>query len=106
MVAGLGLGASVTIRPEQPWILWLTTLLVALSTDGLVRRHPKWDGEGALSSVVYTFLPALGVLGAGLFIDHAIDGYARPLVALGAALTVGVVAFGEYQTVDFGSRLY
>ncbi|HMO97343.1 MAG TPA: hypothetical protein PKD27_14625, partial [Tepidiformaceae bacterium] len=89
MVAGLGLGAWVTIRPEQPWILWLTVLLVALSTDGIVRRHPRWQGEGTLGSVVYTFLPALGVLGAGLFIDHAIDGYARPAVALFAALTVG-----------------
>ncbi len=106
MVAALGLGASVTIRPEQPWILGLTTLMVALATDGIVRRHPKWDGEGPFSAVVYTFLPALGVLGAGLFIDHAIDGYARPLVAIGAAVTVGVVAYGEYQTVDFGSRLY
>lgn len=94
------------MRPEQPWILWLTAALVALATDGLVRRHPRWDDEGTLGSLVYTFLPALGVLGAGLFIDHAIDGYARPLIALGAAATVGAVAFGEYQTVDFGSRLY
>ena len=94
------------MRPGQPWILWLTALLVALATDGLVRRHPRWEDEGILGSVVYTFLPALGVLGAGLFIDHAVDGYTRPLLAAGAALTIGAVAFGEYQTVDFGSRLY
>ncbi len=105
-MAALGLGAWVTMRPEQPWILWLTAVLVALATDGLVRRHPRWEAGDALGSVVYTFLPALGVLGAGLFIDHAVDGYARPLLAAGAALTVGAVAFGEYQTVDFGSRLY
>lgn len=105
-MAALGLGAWVTMRPEQPWILWLTAVLVALATDGLVRRHPRWEARDALGSVVYTFLPALGVLGAGLFIDHAVDGYARPLLAAGAALTVGAVAFGEYQTVDFGSRLY
>lgn len=106
MVASLGLGAWVTLRPEQPWILWLTTLLVAFGTDGIVRRHPKWEGEGTLGSVVYTFLPALGTLGAGLFIDHAIDGYARPIMAVGAGITVGLVAYGEYQTVDFGSRIY
>lgn len=94
------------MRPEQPWILWLTAALVALATDGLVRRHPRWAGHSFFSSIVYTFLPALGVLGAGLFIDHAIDGYARPMVAIAAALSVGAVAFGEYQTVDFGSRLY
>jgi hypothetical protein len=105
-VAALGLGAWVTMRPEQPWILWLTAALIALATDGLVRRHPRWAGHGFFSSIVYTFLPALGVLGAGLFIDHAVDGYARPLIAAAAALVVGAVAFGEYETVDFGSRLY
>ena len=94
------------MRPEQPWILWLTAALIALATDGLVRRHPRWAGHGFFSSIVYTFLPALGVLGAGLFIDHAVDGYARPLIAAAAALLVGAVAFGEYETVDFGSRLY
>ncbi len=94
------------MRPEQPWILWLTAALIALATDGLVRRHPRWAGHGFFSSIVYTFLPALGVLGAGLFIDHAVDGYARPLIAAAAALVVGAVAFGEYETVDFGSRLY
>lgn len=105
-MAALGLGAWVTMRPEQPWILWLTAALIALATDGLVRRHPRWAGHGFFSSIVYTFLPALGVLGAGLFIDHAVDGYARPLIAAAAALVVGAVAFGEYETVDFGSRLY
>ncbi|HML96948.1 MAG TPA: hypothetical protein PKD75_00565 [Tepidiformaceae bacterium] len=105
-MAALGLGAWVTMRPEQPWILWLTAALIALATDGLVRRHPRWAGHGFFSSIVYTFLPALGVLGAGLFIDHAVDGYARPLIAAAAALLVGAVAFGEYETVDFGSRLY
>ncbi|PFG74977.1 hypothetical protein A9A59_2234 [Tepidiforma thermophila] len=104
MAAG-GLAASVTLRPELPWLPWLTAVLVAFATDGIVRSHPGWTG-GPLDSLVYTFLPALGIIGAALFIDHAIVGYARPALALVAALSVGAVAFGEYQTVDVRSRLY
>jgi len=104
-VAALGLGAWVTMRPEQPWILWLTAGLVALATDGLIRRHPHWGDEGTLGSIVYTFLPALGVLGSGLFIDHAIDGYARPVTALGSALR-RVVVFGEVQDRRLRLKLY
>jgi hypothetical protein len=55
---------------------------------------------------VYTFLPALTVLGTGLFVDRAIGGYARLGSALIGSLAVGIVAFGEFQTVDFGSRWY
>jgi hypothetical protein len=105
-MAALGLGAYVTLRPEQPWILVLTTVLVALATDGVVKSHQRWVDHRPFDSAVYTFLPALSVLGAGLFIDHAIDGYARPAMAVGAGLTVGVVAFGEFQTVDPEGRLY
>ena len=106
-LAALGLGAYVTLRPEQPWILVLTAVLAALATDGLVRSHVRWDDDHrAIDSAVYTFLPALTVLGAGLFIDHAIDGYARPVSAILAGVAVGLVAFGEYQTADPAGRLY
>lgn len=105
-LAALGIGAYVSIRPEQPWILLLTTLMVALGTDGLVKSHPHWIDLRPIDSIVYTFLPALAVLGSGLFIDHAIDSYARQGMAMFAAVTVGLAAFGEYQTVDLGGRLY
>lgn len=104
-VAAAGLAAFVTVRPEQPWILWLTALLVGLGTDGTVRSNPQWHG-GAAASVVYLFLPALATLAAGLFIDEAMDGYVRPAAAVVAGLGVGVTAFGEYHTVSFGTRLY
>jgi len=105
-LAALGIGAYVSIRPEQPWILLLTTLMVALGTDGLVKSHPHWIDLRPIDSIVYTFLPALAVLGSGLFIDHAIDSYARQGMAMFAAVTVGLAAFGEYQTVDPAGRLY
>lgn len=105
-MTALGLVAYLGFRPEQLWILWLTVALVALGVHGLVRNHPRWMQQGVLAAAVYSFLPALAVLAAGLFIDHAIDGYARVFCALGAAAVTGLIAYGEYQTVDFGSRLY
>lgn len=101
-----GLAAYVTIRPEPHWLLWLTAALAALGTDGVVRGHSRWQGEGALTSGVYLLLPFLTTLGAGLFIDEAIDGYGRPVAAIAAGVLVGVVAYGEFCTVEFGSRMY
>lgn len=105
-LAALGLGAFVSLRPEQPWILVLTTVLAALGTDGLVKSHPDWRDLRPLDSAVYTFLPALFVLGSGLFIDHAIEGYARQPAAIAAGVAVALVAFGEFQTVNFEGRLF
>ncbi len=105
LVAGGGLLAFVAIRPHQQWILWLTAGLVALAIDGLVRGSPRWRGDWG-TSLVYLFLPVIALLSAGYFVDHALDGYARPLAIIPSAIAVGVIAFGEYHTVDFGSRLY
>lgn len=105
-MAALGLSAYLNLRPEQPWILWLTAALVALAVDGIVRTHPAWEDERPFTSIVYVLLPALTTLGAGYFIDDAMSGYARLGSALLAALAIGVVAWGEYHTVDVATRLY
>jgi len=106
VVAAVGLLAYLVLRPQQAWFLWLTAALIALATDGLVRGHHRWTGEGWMSSIVFLFLPALTVMGGGLFVDDAIGGYARVGSGLLVALAVGLVAYGEYQTVDYGSRMY
>ncbi len=98
--------AYLDYRPNQAWILWLTAGLVALAVDGIVRTNPEWDDEGPFASLIYLFLPVLGTLGAGFFIDHAIDGYARGICGVVAADAIGVVPYGEYQTVDVESRSY
>lgn len=105
-VVAVGLVAYLGLRPSQPWILWLTAGLTALAVDGIVRSNPRWGEHGMLASFVYLVLPALAVVALGLFIQEALNGFARPLTALGGAFAVGVVAYGEYHTVDFGSRLY
>lgn len=105
-VAGAGLIAYLTLRPVEGWILWLTVGLVALAVDGLVRGSPRWEEDSPFASIIYIVLPALAVLGTGLFIDSAVQGYARPVCGLAGAMVVGAVVFGEYHTVDYGSRLY
>ncbi|MFN8508041.1 MAG: hypothetical protein U0547_10820 [Dehalococcoidia bacterium] len=105
-VAAVGLVAYLGMRPSQPWILWFTAAVTALAVDGIVRSSPRWEPGGALASAVYTFLPALAVLGSGYFVGHAIDGYPRTAVALVLAAGAGGIALGEYHTVDFRSRLY
>src|SRR3954453_9099826 len=104
--APAGLIAYAAIRPEQVWILGLTTVLTALAIDGTVRSNPVWTDERPLASLAFLFLPAATALGGGLFIDHAINGYARPLSALATGVLVGLGAFGEYHTVDVHSKLY
>lgn len=105
MVA-IGLVGYLGIRPTQPWILFLTGGLAALAVDGLVRSNPRWHDDGLLASLVYLFLPAITVIGAGLFADEAVNGYARPVTGVAGAAMAAVVAFGEYHTVDFKSKLY
>jgi len=105
-VAALGLAGYLVIRPAEGWLLLLTAALVALAVDGTVRSSPRWDDPRLQDSIVFLFLPTLAVLGIGLFVDHAVDGYARPIAALVGAVGVGIIAYGEYQTVDFGSRMY
>ncbi|HET7738193.1 MAG TPA: hypothetical protein VFK32_06425 [Tepidiformaceae bacterium] len=105
-LVALGLVTFLGFRPHQPWILILAAAMTGLAVDGLVRSHPRWGETGSLASMPYLFLPVLVVLGSGLFIDSAIEGYSRPAAALGCAAVAGFVAWGEYQTVDFASRLY
>ncbi|HXU22517.1 MAG TPA: hypothetical protein VN697_00680 [Tepidiformaceae bacterium] len=105
-VAAIGLLGYLVIRPTEVWFLLLTAALVALAVDGTVRSSPMWDDPRLEDSLVFLFLPALAVLGVGFFVDHAVDGYARPIAALVGAIGIGIIAYGEYQTVDFASQMY
>lgn len=102
----VGMVAYLGVRPHQPWLLWLVVAATALAVDGVVRSHPRWAGSGILDSVVFAALPALGVLGAGLFIDRTVDGLARPAIALVPAVAIAAIAHAEYLTVDFDLARY
>ena len=100
-----GLAAYLNIRPEQHWILALTALITAASVEGAVRSHPEWRGShlGALS---YALLPLVAVLGAGLFIDEAVDGYGRMVAGLAAGAATGLLLYAEYHTISPAQRLF
>ena len=102
----IGLVAYLGIRPHQPWILWLTAAITALACDGIVRSHPAWGVRPPLATVAYAGLPAMAVLGAGLFLNEAVDGYARTFGAILPAAGVALVALAEYRTVDMGTPAY
>ena len=104
-VAMAGLAAYLNVRPEQHWILALTALSAALAVEGAVRSHPDWRG-GALGALSYALLPLLGVLGAGLFIDEAVEGYARLAAGLAAGAATGLILFAEYHSIAPGRPLF
>lgn len=106
LLAAVGLIAFLGVRPHQPWILWLTALVVGLATDGTVRRHPRIQPGDTFMVVGFVFLPAMAVLGIGYFIHEALDGYARPVAGGIGGLVVALLVLAEYHTVDFGARLY
>ncbi len=102
----VGLVAFLGVRPHQPWILWLTAVVIALSAEGTVRLHPRFQPDGAFSAAAYMLLPGMTVLAAGYFVHEALEGYARTVAGIAGGLVVAFVVLGEYYTVDFGSRLY
>ena len=100
-----GLAAYLNIRPEQHWILALTALITAVGVDGAVRSHPDWRGSN-LSALSYALLPLLAVLGAGFFIDEAVEGYGRVAAGLAAGAATGLMLYAQYHTVVPGRRLF
>ncbi len=94
-----GLAAYLNFRPEQHWILALTALIAAAGVESAVRSHPDWRGS-AFGSLSYALLPLLGVLGAGLFIDEAVSGYARMAAGLAAGAATGLLLYAEYHAVS------
>lgn len=106
LVAGAGMVAFLGIRPNQPWILWLTALLIGLAADGVVRGNSRFQSDGLLSTLAPTLLPAITVLGIGYFIDEAVSGYPRPAAGVVGGAVAAFVVYGEFRTVEFGSRLY
>ncbi len=106
LVCGTGVVGYLGIRPTQSWLLALTAVLVALSVDGIVRTHPKWQQHGIASGLVHLTLPGIAVLATGFFIDQTLEGYARTGAGVVAAPAIGLVAFGLYTSVDYQSPWY
>jgi hypothetical protein len=101
LVYAFGLVLFLAIEPTKTWILMVVTGLVALGVDGTLRTHPRAVLE---EDIVWTapllFLPTLMALGAGLFLEDALDGYWILPGAGVAAVLMGATLYAEYVTVD------
>jgi uncharacterized protein DUF5656 len=106
-VYAIGVLLYLAVQPAQPLILLVTTALVSLGADGLIRTHPKGDFQGDIAGTApFLFLPALYTLGSGLFLEDVADGYwAVPGVIL-AAVFLSWVMYAEFLSVDDEDRLY
>ncbi len=106
-VFAFGLVLFLAIEPSKPWILAVTTALVALGTDGILRTHPNAVLEEDIAwTAPLLFLPTLLSLGGGLFLEDALGGYWVLPGALAVSVLMAAVLTAEYVSVDPYSRVY
>ena len=99
-VYGLGVGMFLAVEPTRPWILLLTTALVALGTDGIIRSYPSGVFRDVADTAPYLLLPVLLALGAGLFFEDTATGYWVWPAAASAAVLMAVALYGQYVSVN------
>ena len=105
LLAMAGLTAFLSIRPEQPLFLALTALAAGAGAEAAVRAHPRWH-DSLPAALSYALLPVLATVGAALFIDAAVDGYARVFAGLAAGAAIGLLLYGEYHAVSVDDPLF
>lgn len=97
----------LAIEPSKPWILAVTTVLVALGTDGILRTHPNAVLEQDIAwTAPLLFLPTLLAIGAGLFLEDSLSGYWIVPGVLAVAVLMAAVLTAEYVSVDPYSPVY
>jgi hypothetical protein len=99
-VYGLGVGMFLAVEPTRPWILLLTTALVALGTDGIIRSYPSGVFRAVSDTAPYLLLPVLLALGAGLFFEDTATGYWVWPAAAASAILLGAALYGQYVSVN------
>lgn len=100
-VYAIGLTLFLTVEPTQPWMLLLLTGLVAFGTDGIMREHPlAAEQEDSAWTAPLLFLPTLLALGAGLFLEDVLNGYAVILGVICATVLLGTVVSAEFISIE------
>ena len=99
-VYGLGVGMFLAVEPTRPWILLLTTALVALGADGIIRSYPSGVFRDVADTAPYLLLPVLLALGAGLFFEDTATGYWVWPAAAASAILMATVLYGQYVSVN------
>ena len=96
----LALGMTTFLAVDQNWILLLLAGLAALSTDGIVRTHPRARFERLDDTALYLFVPVLFTLGLGLFLEEVAEGYWTVAAGLLSAVPYWLILRAEYESVD------
>jgi hypothetical protein len=100
IVYGLGVGMFLAVEPTRPWIVLLTTALVALGTDGIIRTYPSGVFRAVSDTAPYLLLPVLLALGAGLFFEDTATGYWVWPAAVASAVLLAAALYGQYVSVN------
>jgi Protein of unknown function (DUF5656) len=109
LVAGayaLGVALFLTIEPTRLLLLMLTTFVVALGSDGVVRSYAGGSFRAPLDTAPYLLVPVILSLAAGFFLEETVSGYWEILAALVSGGMVGGVLYGECMTLNIESPLY
>jgi hypothetical protein len=105
-IYALGVALFLTLEPTRPVWLLLTTLVVGLGSDGIVRAYAGGSLRGALDTAPYLLVPAVFSLSAGFFLQETVSGYWKLLAAVVAGVMMGGVLYGECLSLDILSELY
>lgn len=109
LVAGvyaLGVALFLTLEPTKPWMLMVTTLIVALGSDGIIRSQSASAFRGPLDTAPYLLVPVIFSLAAGFFLEETVSGYWKILAALVSGGLMAGVLYGECLSIDTESPLY
>jgi hypothetical protein len=106
ILLGVGMAFYLCIEPTQPWLLLLVAGLAALGTDGVLRTHPASPFARPDDTVAFLILPALLVLGGGLFLEDVVSGYWSLGAAFATVPAFAAVLYGQYLSVDARSPAY
>jgi len=105
-VYALGVALFLTLEPTQPLWLMVTTLIVALGSDGIVRAHSNGAFRAPLDTAPYLLVPVILSLAAGFFLEETVSGYWRVLASLVSGGLIAGVLYGECLSIDVEGPLY
>lgn len=95
----LGLALFLAVEPTRPWILLVLVGLAAIGTDGILRTHPEGAFVGPADTAPFLFVPVLGALASGLFLEEIVEGYWAMAAVLVAAMLFAASLYAEYVSV-------
>jgi hypothetical protein len=105
-VYALGVALFLTLEPTNSLWLVVTTVVVALGSDGIVRSYSQGAFRAPLDTAPHLVVPVVLSFAAGFFLEETVSGYWEiPAAMVAGALMAGIL-FGECLSIDVESPLY